>query len=295
MDTSSTVSMKRALIRRKRLWRLVGVLAVLTTWFWGRFMTGLAPFPSLPAISDDAKFWLPGIAIVILLGLVLVLPMISNSRSPPVMYRPEQIEVGFSDVVRLGKVVEEVDHTLTVMLNHEKFRSEMGGRPRRDVLFECPPGTGKTHLAKALAKEAEVPFLFVSATAFQSMWFGMTARRIKAFFKALRKAARKEGGAIGLERSGASSSMSPLRSTIVNRSVSSDTGGMVNELLIHMQSFDEPSARQVRRQVHEHDQLVPAGAPPVQETSDAVLEHPRDRRDQSSQRARSGPCPPRAV
>ena len=29
------------------------------------------------------------------------------------------------------------------------------------------------------------------------MWFGMTAYRIRSFFKALRKAARKEGGAIG--------------------------------------------------------------------------------------------------
>ncbi len=177
--------------------------------------------------------------------------MVSNSRSPHLTFRPEQIEVGFSDVVGLGRVVEEVDHTLRVMLNHERFRSEMGGRPRRGVLFEGPPGTGKTHLAKALAKETEVPFLFVSATAFQSMWFGMTARRIKAYFRALRKAARKEGGAIGfieeidaigLERTGSASAMTPSGlERAIDRSVSSDTGGMVNELLIQMQSFDEPN------------------------------------------------------
>lgn len=257
----TTVSMKRERIRRKRLWRLAGVLAVLAVWFWSRLLRGFPPFPGFPEISDDAMFWLPGIAIVILLGMVLILPMISNSRSPHVMFRPEQIEVGFSDVVGLGRVVEEVDHTLSVMLNHERFRKEMGGRPRRGVLFEGPPGTGKTHLAKALAKEAEVPFLFVSATAFQSMWFGMTARRIKAFFRALRKAARKEGGAIGfieeidaigLKRTGSASEMTPANlgtdgptplqiGTAVDRSVSSETGGMVNELLIQMQSFDEPT------------------------------------------------------
>ena len=254
MDTPSamsTISMKRERGRRKRLWRLAAVLALFAVWFWSRFLRGLPPFPGMPEISEDAAFWLPGIAIVVLLGLVLVLPMISNSRSPNVTFRPEQIEVGFSDVVGLGRVVEEVNHTLSVMLNHEKFRKEMGGRPRRGVLFEGPPGTGKTHLAKALAKEAEVPFLSVSATAFQSMWFGMTARRIKAFFKALRKAARKEGGAIGfieeidaigLERSGSASAMTSTDlAKAVERSVSSDTGGMVNELLIQMQSFDEPS------------------------------------------------------
>ena len=73
----------------------------------------------------------------------------------------------------------------------------MGGTPRRGLLFEGQPGTGKTYLAKAMAREAGVPFLFVSATSFQSMYYGATARKIRSYFKALRKAARQEGGAIG--------------------------------------------------------------------------------------------------
>ncbi len=84
-----------------------------------------------------------------------------------------------------------------MFLGYGTFRDELGGTPRRGILFEGPPGTGKTYLAKAMAKQAGVPFLFISATALQSMWFGMTAYRIRSFFKALRKAARKEGGAIG--------------------------------------------------------------------------------------------------
>ena len=84
-----------------------------------------------------------------------------------------------------------------MFLGYATFREELGGTPRRGILFEGPPGTGKTYLAKAMAKQAGVPFLFISAPAFQSMWQGMTAYRIRSFFKALRKAARKEGGAIG--------------------------------------------------------------------------------------------------
>jgi cell division protease FtsH len=48
-----------------------------------------------------------------------------------------------------------------------------------------------------MARHAGVPFLFVSATSFQSMWYGRAARKIRTYFKALRKAARQEGAAIG--------------------------------------------------------------------------------------------------
>lgn len=249
MDT--TVAQKREQVRQRRLGRLAIGLAVGATWMWSRILRDLPPWPQMPELGPDAVFWLPGVAVVLLLGLVLVLPMVSNARSPHITFQPEQIEIGFGDVVGLDRVVDEVDHTLRVMLDHETFREELGGRPRRGVLFEGPPGTGKTHLAKALAKEAGVPFLFVSATAFQSMWYGMTARKIRTYFKALRKAARKEGGAIGfieeidaigLQRAGAGNAVSPGTATMtLNQSVSSDTGGVVNELLIQMQSFDEPT------------------------------------------------------
>ncbi len=48
-----------------------------------------------------------------------------------------------------------------------------------------------------MAREAGVPFFFVSSSAFQSMFYGQTNRKIRSFFTELRKAARREGGAIG--------------------------------------------------------------------------------------------------
>src|SRR6185312_9274877 len=92
---------------------------------------------------------------------------------------------------------EDVVRSLDLFLGGRTFRREMGGTPRRGLLFEGAPGTGKTHMAKAMAAEAGVPFLFVSGTSFQSMYYGATARKIRSYFKALRKAARTEGGAIG--------------------------------------------------------------------------------------------------
>lgn len=235
--------------RQRRLLKLSGWLAIPAAYLWWRVATGL---PVLPQVSlpDEAMFWLPGLAIILLLAVVMVGPMLTNSRSPHIMFLPEQIEIGFDDVQGMSRIVDDVKHTLTVLTDHDQFRNEMGGTPRRGILFEGPPGTGKTHLAKAMAKEAGVPFLFVSSTAFQSMWYGMTARKIRSYFKALRKVAREEGGvigfieeidAIGMRRSEMSDAHSDLG---VNRSMSSGTGGVVNELLIQMQSFDQPAGRE---------------------------------------------------
>ena len=127
---------------------------------------------------------------------MIALPLMTG-RSPHITVYPEQVEVGLTDVTGLNLQVDEVIRTLDVFLGYGTFRDELGGTPRRGILFEGPPGTGKTYLAKAMAKQAGVPFLFISASSMVSMFQGMTAYRIRSFFKALRKAARKEGGAIG--------------------------------------------------------------------------------------------------
>ncbi len=245
---AGNVHVDRETERRRRLRKLGYLLAPIATWMWYRVLTGHPPWPSLPKLPPDAIFWLPGALIIILIGLALIAPMLGNRRSPHTVYRPDQIDVSFEDVKGLGHLLTEIRHTLQILLDHEQLRASMGGSPRRGVLFEGPPGTGKTHAAKALAKEANVPFLFVSATAFQSMWYGMTSKRIRSFFRALRKAARAEGGAIGfieeIDAIGlARPNMSSSVGMAVNRSIATDTGGVVNELLIQMQSFDEPSTR----------------------------------------------------
>jgi cell division protease FtsH len=233
--------------RRKRLRRIAWLLAPIVAWTWLRLLAGNPVSPGWPRIPPEVIVWLPLILIVLLIGAIVLLPMLGNGRSPEVTFLPEQIDVTFDDVKGLGSVRHEVQHTLDVFLNHRHFTDDMGGRPRRGLLFEGPPGTGKTHTAKALAREAGVPFLFVSSTAFQSMWYGATARKIRAYFRKLRKVALAEGGAIGFieefdaigGRRGGLERSTPRQ--IDRAGVSEGVGGVVNELLVQMQSFDEPS------------------------------------------------------
>ena len=236
--------------RRRRLWRLVLTLGLFDGYLWYRYLTH-NPF-QLPALGPDWIIWAPVMVLIVAIVLMMAMPLFSG-RSPHLVVRPEEIEVGLSEVKGLDNQADEVRRTLDVFLGYATFRNELGGNPRRGILFEGPPGTGKTYLAKAMAKQAGVPFLFISAPAFQSMWFGMTGSRIRSFFKRLRKLARKEGGAIGFieeidaiggDRGGLNASPDATGlGRVASNMVSPGGTGMVNELLIQMQSFDQPPWR----------------------------------------------------
>jgi cell division protease FtsH len=229
--------------RRRRLWRV---------FFW------MAPIRiGMPHLTQtQLSIFLP-LGLMVVLCIVLVVPMVAMGKSPHVRYDPSEIDITLDDVVGLGPVKDEVVKSLNLFLGYQTFRRVMGGNPRKGVLFEGPPGTGKTYMAKAMAREAGVPFLFVSSTAFQSQFYGATGRKIRNFFKELRKAAREEGGAIGFIEeidaiAGARSGMrmTPLASTeaadawgrqLAPSHTSEGISGVVNELLIQLQSFDAPT------------------------------------------------------
>jgi len=237
---SADVYRTRERRRHSRLRRAVAALALVLGWVVIRTVGGRGIFPSL-----HLPHWfgpmLPMFLIVLMLGAVVALPFLGAGRSPHTLIRPGETTVGLGDVVGIDGIKAEVVRSVNLFLAHQTFRDSMGGSARRGVLFEGPPGTGKTFVAKAMAKEAQVPFLFVSASAFQSMYYGQTNRKIRSYFKALRKYARTEGGAIGFieEIDAIGSSRKGMGS-----SGSEGVSGVVNELLVQLQSFDTPTRGQ---------------------------------------------------
>jgi ATP-dependent Zn protease len=250
------VSRIRESTRRRRLWHMFWLLAPLALWMNWRISTGHMLRIGMPELSQTQLQIMLPLGLIVILGIVLVVPMMAMGKSPHVRYDPSEIDVSLDDVVGIGAVKDEVVKSLNLFLGYQTFRRVMGGNPRKGVLFEGPPGTGKTYMAKAMAREAGVPFLFVSSTAFQSQYYGATGRKIRNFFKELRDAAREEGGAIGFieEIDAIAGARSGMRSTPLDtvfpadqwsRQVSKNTSegisGVVNELLIQLQSFDAPT------------------------------------------------------
>ncbi len=233
------VSRARETSRLRRLTRLALVLGAVAVWLWSRVLGGRSLWPGMPDIPISQEYVFP-LILILVLAIALIGPLMGAGRSPHVTFHSSELDVTLDDVKGIDTVRDEVVRTLNLFLAHRTFRREMGGNPRRAILFEGPPGTGKTYMAKAMAAEAGVPFLFVSSSAFQSMYYGQTNRKIRSYFAALRKAARKEGGAIGFieEIDAIGAARQGMGSSTSREGVS----GVVNELLIQLQSFDQPPA-----------------------------------------------------
>ena len=228
--------------REKRRLRRIGMIAaVLAGWLLYIVfrMLGTHPIqlglPSMDLSENQTSLLIPMVPILLLCA-VAVIPMLGAGRSPHQVFQPNETGVRLSDVVGASGTVNEAVDTLNLFLSHKTFTEQMGGQARRGVLFEGPPGTGKTYLAKAMAGEAGVPFLFVPASAFQSMYFGQTNRKIRSFFKALRTTARREGGAIGFIDEFDAIGLS--RKSTSGGTSGEGFAGVVNELLVQMQSFE---------------------------------------------------------
>ena len=244
------VVVQRERSRRRRILRIGLWLLPVAVWLWYRVLTDQSFLPFEFHYTDNQKQLTPAIILVFVVCLGVLLPLLSVGKSPHVRYQPSEITVGLDDVVGLGIVKDEVVKTLNLFLAYKTFREQMGGNPRKAILFEGPPGTGKTYMAKAMAREAGVPFLFVSASAFQSMYYGQTNRKIRSFFKDLRRAAREEGGAIGFieefdaiaaSRAGMNRTVEAAAREIERNTSSEGITGVVNELLVQLQSFEAPT------------------------------------------------------
>ena len=95
-------------------------------------------------------------------------------------------KVTFADVAGIDEAKAELEEVIDFLKDPKKY-TRLGGRIPKGLLLIGPPGTGKTLLARAIAGEADVPFLSISGSDFVEMFVGVGASRVRDLFSQAKK------------------------------------------------------------------------------------------------------------
>ena len=134
----------------------------------------------------------------------------------------------FDDIAGLDEEKEELKEIVEFLKKPKKF-TEMGAKIPKGVLLYGKPGTGKTLIAKAIAGEADVPFISMSGSEFIEMFAGLGASRVRKLFERARKLSPcivfiDEIDAIGSRRTS-------------NSGAETENNQTLNQLLVEMDGF----------------------------------------------------------
>ena len=137
-------------------------------------------------------------------------------------------KVTFDDVAGLEEEKAEMIEIVDFLKKPEKY-TKMGAKIPRGVLLYGKPGTGKTLIAKAIAGEANVPFISMSGSEFIEMFAGLGASRVRKLFEKARRLAPcivfiDEIDAIGSRRTS-------------NSGAETENNQTLNQLLVEMDGF----------------------------------------------------------
>ena len=153
-------------------------------------------------------------------------------------------EITFEQVAGLEEEKQELAEIVDFLKNPEKY-TELGARIPKGVLLVGPPGTGKTHISKAVAGEAGVPFFSISGSDFVEMFVGVGASRVRDLFDDAKRNAPcivfiDEIDAVGRRRGAGIGGGNDEREQTLNQLLVEMDGFDVNEGIIILAATNRP-------------------------------------------------------
>ncbi|MED3563359.1 AAA family ATPase [Bacillus xiapuensis] len=137
--------------------------------------------------------WLLGGVIILLAGAAFTLQKtkggfgLTNSMKNSVAKQRTLPSTTLDDVGGIGdEMKEEILQTLSTLKEPERAL-KLGIKPPKGILLYGPPGTGKTLLAQAMARELNASFFSASGSAFNELFVGVGASRVRSLFQEARK------------------------------------------------------------------------------------------------------------
>jgi ATP-dependent metalloprotease len=183
--------------------------------------------------------WENYVILVVVAG-ILIAVLFSEGRdsSPMPMFnvpsthkKMNEGNVTFADVKGADEAKMELQEIVEYLRNPAKFQ-QAGAKLPKGVLMCGPPGTGKTLLARAMAGEAGVGFLYIAGSAFDEVYVGVGSKRVRQLFKEAQECAPcivfiDEIDAVGNSRENASSKDNTLQQLLTELDGFSSTQGVI--------------------------------------------------------------------
>ena len=181
-------------------------------------------------ISQVPSYIMSVLPTVIMLALFIMIFKMQGLGDKGEVYddTERKTKITFDDIAGLDEEKEELKEIVEFLKQPKKF-TEMGAKIPKGVLLYGKPGTGKTLIAKAIAGEADVPFISMSGSEFIEMFAGLGASRVRKLFDKARKLSPcivfiDEIDAIGSRRTS-------------NSGAESENNQTLNQLLVEMDGF----------------------------------------------------------
>jgi SpoVK/Ycf46/Vps4 family AAA+-type ATPase len=99
---------------------------------------------------------------------------------------PEEVEITLDDLVLTRDQEAEIEKVMKA-IEHRDYLASIGLREIGKLLFVGPPGTGKTSVARALARQLELPFVEVKLSMITSQYLGETAKNVDKTFEVAKR------------------------------------------------------------------------------------------------------------
>jgi cell division protease FtsH len=156
----------------------------------------------------------------------------SKAKPNEFNFQNNKLKITFKDVAGYDEAKQEIIEVIQFLKTPEKYKS-LGAKIPKGILLLGPPGTGKTHLAKAVAGEANVPFFSLSGSEFVELFVGVGAARVRDLFL---KAKEKAPSIVFIDEI---DSIGRVRSAAASFHVNDERESTLNQLLSEMDGFDE--------------------------------------------------------
>ena len=210
-------------------------------------------------------------------------PMANFGKARTLFGQQSKNKVTFADVAGVDEEKEELQEVVDFLRNPKKF-TDIGAKIPHGILLSGAPGTGKTLLARAVAGEADVPFLSISGSDFVEMYVGVGASRVRDLFEQAKKVAPAivfidEIDAVGRRRGSGMGGGHDEREQTLNQLLVEMDGFSKNEGIIVLAATNRPDILDpALLRPGRFDRQIHVGRPDVKGREDILKVHAKDKK-----------------